>query len=310
MTIDIAIITYSRAMKSAVYGLSDLFNLANRVCIERGLARRFSVEIHDIDDERNSFFHNKRYALVVIPPTLEESVVKPPGESLRNWLLEQHAGGALLCSVCAGAFMIAATGLLDHREATTHWALGESFRQLYPKVLLNTDKILINEGDIVTAGGLMSWIDLGLELVAQFTNTSVMRQLGKMLVVDTGVREQRYYQSFSPSWDHGDQAIVKAQQILQTRYRSSVSITSLAEKIHLTERTFLRRFVKATGFKPNEYLQHLRIQKACELLEETNNTFEKIGLEVGYGDISSCRKVFIKITGLSPSEFRRRFSTS
>ena len=156
----------------------------------------------------------------------------------------------------------------------------------------------------------MSWVDLGLELVAQFTKTSTMRQLGKMLVVDTGGREQRYYQSFSPKWDHGDLAIVKAQQILQSRYKNGVSVKFLAEVAHLTERTFLRRFVKATGLKPNEYLQRIRIQKACELLEETNIPFEKIGFDVGYGDISACRKVFVKIMGLSPSAFRQRFSAS
>jgi len=307
---EIAIITYSYALKSAVCGLSEMLALANRVCIQRGGAGRFAVDILDIDDTSATFSSKKVYSAVLIPPTIEENICKPSNKLLRSWLIKQHAEGAMLCSACAGAYMIAATGLLDNREATTHWALDESFRQFYPKVLLNTNKILINEGDIVTAGGLMSWVDLGLELVAQFTNPSIMRQLGKMLVVDTGVREQRYYQSFSQKMDHGDHAIVKAQQILQSQYKKRLKVVSLAEVVHLTERTFLRRFVKATRFKPNEYLQHIRIQKACELLEETSLTFNEIGHEIGYGDTSACRKVFIKIMGLSPSEFRRRFSDS
>ncbi len=305
-----AIVAYTGALKSAVYGLSEMLHLTNTICIERGEDWRFTVDILDVDDASEPLDNKKVYSAVLIPPTIRESASTPSNTTLLNWLYDQHAGGAKLCSACAGAYMIAATGLLDNKEATTHWAFGETFRQHYPNVLLNTDKIVINGGDIITAGGLMSWIDLGLELVTQFTNSSVMRQLGKMLVVDTGVREQRYYQSFSPKMDHGDHVIVKAQQILQSQYRKGLSITSLAKAVNLTERTFLRRFVKATHLKPNDYLQRLRTQKACELLEETKLTFESISREVGYGDISACRRVFVKLTGLFPSEFRRRFAPS
>ncbi len=108
----------------------------------------------------------------------------------------------------------------------------------------------------------MSWLDLGLELVAQFMSPTVIRQLGKILVIDTGQREQRFYQQFSPRLNHGDDVILNVQQTLQRDYPNTIRITKLASASCLTERTFLRRFSKATGFKPSVYLQFLRIQNA------------------------------------------------
>ena len=154
----------------------------------------------------------------------------------------------------------------------------------------------------------MSWLDLGLELVAQFTHPSIMRQLGKTLIVDTGSREQKYYQSFVPKLDHGNKAILKVQHYVQTHFAGAISISQLAELACLSERTFLRHFVQATGIKPTEYLQRLRIQKACDYIETSTSTFDTISMDVGYEDNSAFRKTFRKITGLTPSEFKKRFA--
>lgn len=186
--------------------------------------------------------------------------------------------------------------------------LAERFAQQFPLVTLDANKILINDGDLITAGGLMAWMDLGLELVAQFGQPAQMRLLGAQLVVDTAPREQRYYRRFMPTLDHGDALILKAQHRLQRDFQLPISVREMAEQIHLTERTFLRRFVKATGLKPKAYLQQLRIGKACEMLESTPVTVEQVAAAVGYEDTSAFRKTFIKVTGLTPRAFRSRFS--
>lgn len=134
-----------------------------------------------------------------------------------------------------------------------------------------------------------------------------MRQLGKQLVVDTALREQRYYQQFTPSLLHGDQVVVAIQQMMNLEYGQPLSIQAIATQFHLTERTMQRRFLKATGYNPNHYLQRLRIQKACDLLESSQLSFEVIARQVGYEDTSACRKVFIKTMGLTPKAFRHRF---
>ena len=312
--VEVGIINYPKVMQSSLYGLEELFLLANQVGEQHEVQAHFSVALHDLASieqsltETDSEKAGSSLQIVIIPPSVNGDYYLSPEQRLKDWILKQHASGAVMCSACAGTFVLAETGLLNNRPATTHWGLASVFANQYPAVKLDINKILINEGDIITAAGLMSWVDLGLELVAQFMNPAIMRQLGKIMIVDTGLREQRYYQSFTPRLDHGDQAVLKAQHHLQQHFQDVVKISTLSRLSILTERTFLRRFVKATGFKPIQYLQRLRIQKACNLIESTNETFESISFRVGYEDASAFRKTFQKIVGLTPRDFRHRFS--
>jgi len=304
---NIAIINYPDALKSSVYGLQEMFTMANNISVEHGLSVSLSVDILELTNLGEVPKKGGLYEAVILPPSMPSDFYLQPAVGLQRWLKNRHSEGSILCSACAGAFIIASTGILSEREATTHWALANDFSDLYAQTRLNLNNIVNNDGDIITAGGMMSWLDLGLELVAQFISPAVMRQLGKILVIDTGQREQRFYQQFSPRLNHGDDAILAIQQNLQREYSSTIRITELANTCCLSERTFLRRFNKATGLKPSEYLQRLRIQKACDLLENTQQAFELIAYEVGYQDVSACRKVFTRIIGLSPRAFKQRF---
>ncbi|MCK5360002.1 MAG: helix-turn-helix domain-containing protein [Gammaproteobacteria bacterium] len=312
--ITIGIMTYPGCMLSAVHGLKEMFTLANDISMRDDVSQQFTVELYSPERIKQSLKNNKGHnvtclQVVIIPPSIEGKYYLNPDPSLVCWIQQHHAAGVMVCSVCAGAFILAATNLLTHREATTHWGLTAEFSKVFPEVRLDTNKILINDGDMITAGGLMSWTDLGLELVAQFTNANIMRQLGKALVIDTGLREQRFYQSFSPVLNHGDNKILKAQHFIQTNYGRPITIKGLSELSFLTDRTFLRRFVKATGFKPVQYIQRTRVQKACELLETTNATVDIISSKAGYEDAGAFRKNFVKITGLTPKGFRNRFAS-
>lgn len=301
--IRIGILNYSGCLQSAVFGLSELFELANRIGQQEDSNIQFETSI--IQSIDNQLPH---YQVLVIPPSLDEQAYQAPPEDLCEGILSAHQTGTIICSACAGAFILAATGLLDAREVTTHWGLADKLSTRFPSLVLNSERILVNDGDIITAGGIMSWVDLGLELVAQFSHPSIMRQLGKSMVVDTGEREQRYYRRFIPKRGHGDQTVLQIQQYIQVNFHRSVSVAKLSEMSFLTERTFLRRFVKATGLKPIEYLQRTRIQKACDLIESSAASIESIASQVGYEDISAFRRIFIRITGLTPRDFRRRFT--
>ena len=300
----IQIVNYPGAMQTATQGLYEMFLLANRIAEEHGLAERFDMQIIEVPDLATAKGKNH---IVILPPNFIDEYYLTPAAELNQWIVKQHKQGAVICAVCAGTFILAETGLLNNRPATTHWGLSNQLQRLFTEVNVNSEKIIINDGDLITAGGLMSWMDLGLELVAQFLTPAVMRQLGKFLIIDTAPREQRYYQSFNPRFDHGDDVIHKIQTHMQAKFHTRLTVASLAKKSHLSERTFARHFIQATGFKANEYLQRLRIQKACELLESTKKTFEVIAYDVGYEDVSACRKSFVKIIGLTPKEFRRRF---
>ncbi|SFM02622.1 GlxA family transcriptional regulator [Marinobacter zhejiangensis] len=306
--IQVGILHYPGALLSAVQGMAEQFYLANKICHQNGLGDVFQTYIFDSRQLSNPLNQPAgELQVIILPPCLDDRSYLAPENVVTDWVKQHHQNGSIICSVCAGAFVLAKTGLLKGRRVTTHWALAEEFARLYPETEIDCNKLLINDGDIITAGGLMSWIDLGLELVAQFTNTQVMRQLGKYLIVDTGPREQSYYRSFTPRLDHGDEIIVRVQHQLQRNFNNPIMVKAMAQQAHLSERTFLRRFVAATGLKPTQYLQQLRIQKACELIEASGMSFEKVAEGVGYEDLSAFRKTFIKITGQTPKEFRKRF---
>lgn len=303
MKVSIGICEYPSVLKSAVFGLEEMFILATRVCREQGIKVSFEPIIisHDglIEDS---------FSVILLPPASIGNYYLAPEVKLIEWLRKQYSKGSVLSSACAGVFILAATNLLGKREVTTHWALAETFTRTFSEIPLNSNKLLIDHGDIVTAGGMMSWLDLGFELVAKYSSPRVVHQLGKTLVIDTAQREQSYYKQFKPSFDHGDLMIVSVQQIMHQGYAEPLSINQLAKQVSITERTMQRRFLKATGYNPNQYLQRLRIQKACDYLESTKHSFEWISHQVGYEDISACRKAFINIVGLTPREFRKRFS--
>jgi transcriptional regulator GlxA family with amidase domain len=204
---------------------------------------------------------------------------------------------------------LASAGLLDGRRATTHWNLTDRFKPLFPQVAVDEEQMVIDDGDVITTGGVMSWTQLGLRLIQRFASPAIATDVGRFLIVDAGGPPQSFYKSFVPRFDHGDQAIVKVQHWLQRSFGKKIAVSAMAAQVHLGERTFLRRFCRATGFRPTTYLQQLRVESARGLLETTDLSIEQIVGRVGYDDSGSFRRLFERTTGLAPREYRRRFTT-
>ncbi len=300
----IGVLEYPGAQRASVYGLVDLLQCAERIRGELGGAgRRLDVGI--VPTERLPT-RAPPFAALVLPPSIESSLPEPQPR-LIQWIRTQHGRGTTLCSVCAGAFVLARTGLLDGRRATTHWALADPFAERFPAVRLDADALLIDDGDLLTAGGVMAWIDLALRLTERFIDPAVMLATARYFLVDPGGREQRFYRRFAPDRTHGDAAVLRAQHWLQAHSADKVTIPMMAERAGLQDRTFLRRFQRATGMKPTRYLQSLRVERAREQLERSGQAIDEIAWEVGYEDPSAFRKVFHRLMGLSPGEYRRRF---
>ena len=303
--IRIGIANYPCAQQAAVLGLKDLLEAASRFQqAEASNPHPFQVDL--IDRFSTDAFDS--LDTVILPPCLGP---RPEGADLAaiaRWVAWQHAEGALICSICAGAFALAETGLLNGRQATTHWALAKEFTDTFPKVQLEASRLIIDDGDVITAGGLMAWMDLGLKLVARFMGPAVMLETARFFLIDPGEREQSYYNLFSPNLAHGDARVLKVQHWLQANYQGTVTVPQMAAIAGQEERTFLRRFHSATGLNPSEYLQRLRIAKARERLELTTASIESIAMDVGYLDVSAFRRLFQKIVGLSPRDYRKRFA--
>jgi len=312
--VEIGLLIYPGCQLAAVHGLTDLFRVA---------CEWPSVRNEDAGDGAIRVSHwrlevgcvscvwdthpGKPHALdhVIAPPSIIMPDRMPPMAEASAWLASQHASGATICSVCAGAFVLAETGLIDGRRATTHWAFADKLSEQFPNIEVAAEDMLIDDGDIITAGGMLAWADLGLLLVEKLLGQAVMLETARFLVVEPPRRSQSRYKSFLPRFDHGDKAVLQVQHQFHASPEASRMVGELAEGVHLSERTLQRRFERATGMKLTEYLQNVRIMKARHLLETTNNPIESIAWAVGYSDPAAFRKIFDRLTGSTPNSYRR-----
>jgi len=315
---EIGLVRYPGAQMAAVLGLTDLFDLANRIAARH---RKRATEVLRVSHWQldaagktpvrvftTAPDDTDALAVLLLPPCLEDPPSAATAAPFTDWLRRQHGLGVTLGSVCAGAFLLGETGLLAGRTVTTHWMYAELFQARFPDVRMDADRLIIDDGDIVTAGGAMAWTDLGLRLVDRFLGPTVMIETARVLLVDPSGREQRYYSPFSPRLTHGDAAVLKVQHWLQATDAREIALATLAARAGLEERTFLRRFQKATGMTTREYCQRLRVGKAREMLQFSRLPVDRIAWEVGYSDPGTFRKLFARIVGLTPGEYRRRFS--
>ncbi|MFZ1428247.1 MAG: GlxA family transcriptional regulator [Geminicoccaceae bacterium] len=314
--VDIGILLYPGVQLAAVHGLTDLFGVATRLAAAHAGDAQPALRVRhwaEADGGAIACVHDthpgpeSRPAALIVPPSLGDLLDRAVAVRLAAWLKGRHGSGATLCSICAGAFLLAETGLLGGRAATTHWSLAETLARRFPDIRVEADKLILDDGDIITAGGVMAWTDLGLKLVDRLLGPSIMLATARFLLVDPPGREQRFYSNFSPRLQHGDEAVLKVQYWLQAQAAQGASLPAMAARAGLEPRTFLRRFRKATGLRPTEYCQHLRVGRARERLEFTTRSIEQIAWEVGYEDVGAFRKVFHKVLGLSPGDYRRRF---
>jgi transcriptional regulator GlxA family with amidase domain len=311
---EVAILLYPGCQMAMVHGMTDLLQVAVHFAEAKG-AQPLRVSHWQRSDGAPARIYDSHADgdgmpdIVIVPGRLTGPADAEEAIPYAHWLRERHAAGATLTANCGGVFMLAETGLLAGRPATTHWQFADMFRQRFPNIRMDADKIVIEDGEIITAGGLMAWTDLGMRLVDRLYGPTIMLETGRFLLIDPAGREQRHYSSFAPRLNHGDEPILKVQHWLQAKQARAVSAADMAREAGMEERTFLRRFKAATGMTPTDYCQHIRVGKARELLEFTRRPVDQIAWSVGYEDASAFRRLFQRIMGLSPGEYRQRFST-
>jgi transcriptional regulator GlxA family with amidase domain len=313
---EIGLLVYPGAQMAAVHGLTDLFSVANRIVREQPTAdvpllriSHWSATAPGAPIERifDSQPHlTSQPVVVLIPPSLDTLPSAEWLQALAAWITLQHRAGAIIGSVCLGVFVLAETGLLTGRTVTTHWTQGKILGERFPLLTVDVDKPMIDGGDLITTAGLMAWAELGLRVVERLLGPSIAMATARFLMIEHNDSAQ-CGGNFAPIFGHGDAAILKAQHWLQAGGAVDVSLSTMAAEAGLEARTFLRRFRAATGLKPTQYCQHLRVGRAREMLEFTNRTVDHIAWTVGYQDPGAFRSTFKKITGLSPRDYRGRF---
>ncbi len=224
-----------------------------------------------------------------------------------EWLRDHWHRGAHLASVCTGAFLLAATGLLNGRTATTHWAFTDLFQERFPLVDLRPERIITDEGQIYCSAGFTAGIDLSLYLVEKYCGLEVARNSAKAILFDLNRNSQLPYSVFRFQKNHNDSSVLEAQTWIENHYSDKVLYQDLAKQFGLSQRSLERRFKAATGVTPLHYLHQVRVEASKRLLEESDKSFDEITWKVGYGDGGFFRKVFVKETGLRPMAYRQRF---
>ncbi|WP_175997978.1 GlxA family transcriptional regulator [Burkholderia stabilis] len=229
---------------------------------------------------------------------------------LLDALRRQHARGTLIATYCTGAFLLAEAGLLDGRIATTHWSKASSFRARYPDVALRASDVLTEQDGILCSGAVTSYQNLALRVVDKLANARLAASVARLMLIDMHrVSQDSFIDLDRMGHDgHDDPAIARAQRWMEKHLREPFSLARLSEHVAMSERTLHRRFRDAVGAPPLRYLQTLRIEVAKRLLAETKLAIDAVCERVGYADISGFRQLFKRETGISPGEYRRRFT--
>ena len=251
--------------------------------------------------------------VVIVPSVaIDEEADWVPGRypEMVAWIRAMHEGGATVCSACSGAMLAAETGVFDGQEATIHWVTEACFRERHPRSCCAWDEVLVISGDggrLVTSGAATAWHDLVLYLVARHVGPASAQALARFHLLQWHRGGQAAFQVFDPATDHGDAVVLSAQRWIADNYAVAAPVAEMVRRSGRSSRTFKRRFRAATGETTISYVQRIRVERAKRALETGSAPIEEISWAVGYEDPASFRRLFKRVTGLAPGEYRRRF---
>ena len=305
---------------SSITGSYDILSRANDYWKRQGNPAVWNIKIAGYDPEvnlSNGFFSVHPVAIdtdsqadLVIIPSLNydfEAVLRE-NVALVGWIKAQYKGGAEIASICTGAFLLAATGLLTGKTCSTHWNAAKDFRRLFPGIELQPDRLIVAEKGIYSNGGAYSFLNLMLFLVEKHFDRQTAIYCAKIFQIDIDRDLQSPFFIFQAPKDHGDEMICQAQSYIEANLGKRISFEELADQLATSRRNFDRRFIKATGNTPVEYLQRVKVEIAKSSLEKGRKSVSEVMSEVGYADDKAFREVFKRITGLSPLDYRAKFN--
>jgi transcriptional regulator GlxA family with amidase domain len=224
------------------------------------------------------------------------------------WITQQYKDGAEVASLCVGAFLLAATGLVTGRKCATHWMAANEFRRMYPEVNLVEDKIITDEYGIYSSGGAFSYLNLVLYLIEKYAGRDVAVFCSKAFQIDIQRDSQSPFIMFKGQKDHEDDVIKRAQEFIEGNFEDRITVDQLASMLAVSRRNLERRFKKATSNTVVEYIQRVKIEAAKMRLESSRENVNEVMYKVGYTDPKAFRVTFKRITSLSPVQYRNRYN--
>lgn len=306
---------------ACIVGTYEIFTTANEYWKESGRKELFKIELAGVS--KKAEFDNglltvkpqvhisgiPKTHLIIIPSLVRDYQKAMKGNKLLiDWIAKQYKDGAEVASMCTGTFMLASVGLLDGRNCSTHWSAADTFRNMFPKVNLQADKLITDEHGIYTNGGAYSFLNLLIYLVEKYYDRQTAIYCSKIFQIEMDRQSQSAFTIFSGQKLHGDEMVQQAQAYIESKLDEKISIEDLSSRFAVGRRNFDRRFIKATGNTPVEYTQRVKIESAKKAFETTRKTIHEVMYEVGYSDLKAFREVFRKITGMSPLEYRDKYN--
>jgi transcriptional regulator GlxA family with amidase domain len=229
-------------------------------------------------------------------------------DALIGVLKSQYNKGAELASLCVGAFLLAATGLLDGKKCSTHCAYINQFRDMFPQVNVQDGAIVTEEARIYSSGGANSYWNLLLHLVEKYTSREMAIRIAKHFAIDLNRSNQSVFALFEGQKTHDDETVKKAQEYIEQKIDARISVEELADQLAVGRRSFERRFKLATKNSVLEYIHRVKIEAAKRSFENSRKNINEVMFEVGYNDNKAFRTIFKKVTGLTPIEYRNKYS--
>lgn len=229
-------------------------------------------------------------------------------KALVPWIVNQYKKGAEVASLCVGAFLLGATGLLSGKKCSTHWGFTNEFREMYPDVDVQDGSIVTEEKGIYSSGGANSYWNLLLHLVEKYTDRETAILTSKYFAIDIDRSSQSAFAMFKGQKEHTDEAVRRAQDHIEKNIEEKISVDGLADMVAVGRRSFERRFRQATGNSVLEYIQRIKIEAAKRSFETSRKNINEVMYHVGYTDTKAFRTIFKKITGLTPIEYRNKYN--
>jgi transcriptional regulator GlxA family with amidase domain len=310
-----------KSVLSSIIGPYKIFMQVNAFMEQAGQAAPFKIQFVGISKETELYDgvfcirphvllkDVKQTDLIIIPALLGNL----PAELENNsayvpWIVKQYNQGAEVASLCVGAFLLAATGLLNGRQCATHWLVADEFRKMFPDVELVADKVITDEQGIYSSGGAFSFLNLILYLVEKYCGREMAILCGKVFEIEVDRYNQSQFIIFKGQKDHEDEPVKQAQLFIENNFQDKISVEQLATMFALSRRNLERRFKKATSNTPVEYIQRVKVEAAKKKLESSREHINEVMYNVGYTDSKAFRETFKKITGLSPVAYRNRYN--
>jgi transcriptional regulator GlxA family with amidase domain len=317
----ISILVPRGAILGSLEGTRQLFTQVNQLLKERYEDPAFNVQLIGLSKETplagGLFVANtavllddvQKTDLIIIPAVDGDlQVAIENNKEFIPWIKKQYENGAEVASLCVGAFLLAATGILNGRKCATHWAAANLFKKMFPEVNLVTEKIITDEHRIYSSGGAFSYLNLILYLIEKYAGREMSILLAKLFAIEIERQNQSSFIIFQGQKAHEDEIVKKAQDYIEKNYHEKITVDELASMFAISRRNLERRFKKVTYNSVVEYIQRVRIEAAKFSLEGNRENVNEAMYKVGYNDTKAFRTTFKKITGLSPMEYKNKYN--